>query len=350
MRRNAGVPGKVAIRSRARPSCSAASTSAERASDRCPALATKSAAFRSAQLRRSDAPAARADVRRSREIGFPAFPRFGRAAAPRFAQQRAVGRVLHQRVLEHVARMRRRALPEQQTGVDEPIERRMPTSSPDCAPLRRSARARTRARSPRRSAPPPWPARADRAAPSARHAGSPDRQRRMGPAAAVCRASLSLPASSTALVISSTNSGTPSVRSTMSVEISRGSALPPAMLVDHRRLSRRVSRSSVSGGHVRLSGPGRLEFRPERHDQQHAHRRRSARRRGPSSFAGSSDRPNAASSKIISTGAGRASVSICPMSACRRPLFRRCGGDSSSADSGRRRQRQQLGEQRHVLG
>ena len=44
-RSSAGVAGKVAIWARARVSCSAASTSAERASDRCPALPHSPAAF-----------------------------------------------------------------------------------------------------------------------------------------------------------------------------------------------------------------------------------------------------------------------------------------------------------------
>ena len=48
-------------------------------------------------------------------------------------------------------------------------------------------------------------------------------------AAAVCRASPSLPASSTAFVISSTNSGMPSVRSTISAITSAGSSLFPTM-------------------------------------------------------------------------------------------------------------------------
>src|SRR5262249_43460303 len=43
--RTTGVLGNVAIWSRARVSCSAASTSADRASDRCPALPQRPAAF-----------------------------------------------------------------------------------------------------------------------------------------------------------------------------------------------------------------------------------------------------------------------------------------------------------------
>ena len=51
-------------------------------------------------------------------LGELAFKNFGDASvkrASRLAQQRAVGRVLHQRVLEQISRVRRHALPEQQT-------------------------------------------------------------------------------------------------------------------------------------------------------------------------------------------------------------------------------------------
>ena len=41
-----------------------------------------------------------------------------------FAQQRSVGRILHQSMLEQVSRMRSGALSEQQAGVDQPIKRR----------------------------------------------------------------------------------------------------------------------------------------------------------------------------------------------------------------------------------
>ena len=43
--------------------------------------------------------------------------------ASRLAQQRAIGRVLHQRMLEQITRMRWHALPKQQTGLDETVER-----------------------------------------------------------------------------------------------------------------------------------------------------------------------------------------------------------------------------------
>ena len=51
-----------------------------------------------------------------RELAFKGFGDTGVKRASRLAQQRAIGRVLHQRMLEQIGRMRRHALPEQQTG------------------------------------------------------------------------------------------------------------------------------------------------------------------------------------------------------------------------------------------
>ena len=90
------------------------------------------------------------------------------------------------------------------------------------------ARTRTRAQSPIRSVLLPLPARADRAAPSATRADLRERQQTgmERQRLSLCAAS-SLPASSTAFVISSTNSGMPSVRSTMSCLTLAGSDLLP---------------------------------------------------------------------------------------------------------------------------
>ena len=185
----------------------------------------------------------------------------------------------------------------------------MPTPSPIGRPLRRSGHARTRARSPPRSAPPPLPARADRAGPSARHAGSQGPPAPGRNAAAVRRASLSLPASRTAFVISSTNRGMPSARSTMSWRMLAGSGLPPAIWSTIASNFARASRSratavtcgcplqggSNSGRNVTIrsarSAATRLTARPS-----------------TSRLVGS---PQCTSSKIISTGLARASVSIC---------------------------------------
>ena len=74
-RRNAGVVGKVAIWSRARVSCATASTNSERASDRCPALPHRSAAFSISPASVSDAPADPAGSRRSPGTGTRWFRR-----------------------------------------------------------------------------------------------------------------------------------------------------------------------------------------------------------------------------------------------------------------------------------
>ena len=85
-------------------------------------------------------------------------------------------------------------------------------------------------------------------------------------------ASPSLSASNTALVISSTNSGMPSVRSIMSCRITfAGSELIAGDAVDHcSRLRARIKPVEGEGCDVWSSDPRRLEFRPEGHDQQHA--------------------------------------------------------------------------------
>ena len=59
------------------------------------------------------------------ELAFEGFGDAGVKRASRLAQQRAVGRVLHQGVLEQIGRVRRHALPEQQTGRNETVERRL---------------------------------------------------------------------------------------------------------------------------------------------------------------------------------------------------------------------------------
>ena len=51
------------------------------------------------------------------ELAFEGFGDTGVKRASRLAQQRAIGRVLHQRMLEQIARMRRHALPEQQASL-----------------------------------------------------------------------------------------------------------------------------------------------------------------------------------------------------------------------------------------
>src|SRR5258707_7433469 len=105
-RRRSDVLGKVAICARAWPSCSAASTSAERSCDRCPALPHRCADFsiRSALcvVTRQQLGLALGDFR---ELTFENFGDARMQHAPWLSQQRTVGCVLHQRMLEQVARI-----------------------------------------------------------------------------------------------------------------------------------------------------------------------------------------------------------------------------------------------------
>ena len=57
------------------------------------------------------------------ELAFEGLGNAGVKRTPRLAQQRAIGRVLHQRMLEQIGRVRRRALAEQQTGRNKTVER-----------------------------------------------------------------------------------------------------------------------------------------------------------------------------------------------------------------------------------
>ena len=147
-----------------------------------------------------------------------------------------------------------------------------------------------------------------------------------GTAATVCRASPSLSASNTALVISSTNSGMPSVRSMMSCRMLAGSALLPATPSIMAAISRSASRLMRECSYMRLSDPWRLKFWSERHDQQHA--KACYPVHGPTERFEARGSIQCASSKIISTGLLRASASILCVSASSVLCLRCCGVSS----------------------
>ena len=110
-----GVGGKVAIWSSARVSCVTASTRAERANDRCPALPHRPCGFFD-QSGFAAVSCKKFGLAFS-NLGELAFESFGDArmqCASRIAKQRAIGSVLHQCVLEQISRVRRHSLPEQQ--------------------------------------------------------------------------------------------------------------------------------------------------------------------------------------------------------------------------------------------
>ena len=149
------------------------------------------------------------------------------------------------------------------------------------------------------------------------------------------------------MVNSSTNSGTPSARSTIWATTSSGNALPPAICSTkavRSRRSRRLSASMVtcgwpvqggwnSGRNVTISSTGRL-------------RTRSTVRSSSSREVGSIQ---CASSKTMTTGCWRARPSSCRISASSVRSFLRCGLRFGSGWRSEARQRQQIGEECHIL-
>ena len=81
------------------------------------------------------------------------------------------------------------------------------------------------------------------------------------------------PLSSTALVSSSTNNGTPSARSTISSTISRERPALPAEPLDQRRAVAPAEPVQRQHRHMRLAAPGVLELGAESDDEQDRHPR-----------------------------------------------------------------------------
>jgi len=144
-------------------------------------------------------------------------------------------------------------------------------------------------------------------------------------AAAVRCAARSLPASSTALVISSTNRGMPSVRSIMSCRMLAGMSLLPTTWSIIASMSRCVSRLMVSA--VTYDRPTQGASKSGRNVTISSTRSvsiLSTMRPNTSRLVGSLQ---CASSKIISTGLERVRACTCEMSASS-VLCRRCCGSS----------------------
>ena len=97
-----------------------------------------------------------------------------------------------------------------------------------------------------------------------------ERRQRAGQLVAVARVRAAGPTSSTVLVSSSTNSGTPSVLATICVERPRPAApcrrRPGSTIAAPCAPAEPAQRER---GDVRLAGPGRAELRPEGDQQQH---------------------------------------------------------------------------------
>ena len=120
------MAGKVAIWASARVSCSAASTSAERCQRPLSRFAPQARSLLDqAGLGAVTRQQLRLVLGDFRELAFEGFGDAGVKRASRLAQQRAIGRVLHQGMLEQIGRVRRHALPEQQTSRNETVERRL---------------------------------------------------------------------------------------------------------------------------------------------------------------------------------------------------------------------------------
>jgi len=275
------------------------------------------------------------------KLGLDGFGDASVERASQLAQQRAIGRVLHQGVLEQIGRMRRRALPNSNRG-DETVERR--------SQLRLRLARRRCQQSMREFAPDRRPicatslaGRAGRAAPSARRAGSRDGKRGDGTAAAVRRAWLSPSASSNRLghllneqrnAVGTLDNVLPDVRRKKLVA---GDA------VDHGVDF--ALRQPIEGerGHLRPSDPGRFELRSETSRSA----ARGGSRSGPPSvrtlpgwWGRSNARPRRSSAPDFGASA-LPNEKRAPQSS--QPALRRV---RSSADSAVIRKRKHLGEQR----
>ena len=148
-----------------------------------------------------------------------------------------------------------------------------------------------------------------------------------GTAAAACSAVPSLSASSTALVISSTNRGMPSVRSMMSFRMLAGNDLlpvTPSIMAAMSRSPRRLMATNVTYGRPIQGGSNSGRNVTSRSTRWLA--TRSTARPNDSKLVGSDQWT---SSTIISTGLERDRTSICRLSASRVLCRRRCGSGSS---------------------
>ena len=237
-----------------------------------PALYQYSTAF-------SDEPRLGAVVRQqlragSRQLGELLLQHLGDAGVEVLAagfEQGAVGGVLDQRVLEAVGRLGRRAAAEDQLGRDQLVERGSQLrlrpvgdrGEQRVGELAADRGADLRDLLDRREAVEAGEQRV------VERRGNRERRQRPGQLVAVAGVLRAGPISSTALVSSSTNSGTPSVLATICAATSSGRALsrPPARPWPRPRAGRAgVSASALTCG---CAGPRRAELRPEGDDREH---------------------------------------------------------------------------------
>ena len=153
--RRAGPPAAPAPRSAARPPRPSPSARAPAARPAASSRPPRSASPASAQWWASSSGSASA-VSGKRSSSTSAMRAC--SSLPPALEQALVGRVPHQRVLEGVARLRRRRRARKTSPArDELVERRRQLGLAAAPPPRPAARGRTRGRSRRRPAPPPWP-------------------------------------------------------------------------------------------------------------------------------------------------------------------------------------------------
>ena len=227
---------------------------------------------------------------------------FGDAGVQRaswLAQQRAVGRILHEGVLEQIGCVRRHTLPKQQTCRHETVERRLEfrlrlASHRSQQSMRElSPNGRSDLRYLLGGAEPIKP-RHQRGV----QACGDGKSRGGNGGGGLPRVAFDFPASNTALVISSTNNGMPSVRSMMSCVMLFRQRLVARDAVDHG--SDFALPKPVEGecSYVRLPNPRRLKLWSVRNDQQDAKSSYSVQRRDralPGSWGRSNARPRKSS-------------------------------------------------------
>ena len=306
---------------------------------------------RSGPPRRSGAPEAPAGSPRSRETGFRAPPRSGVQRAAGLAQQRAVGRVLDERMLEEISRMRRRARRDKQPRMNEAVQRmsqaRLPARPP---PQPEQMHAKTPGRSPRRFARRPWPlpSRSSRAISEAcRLAGTASAGDGMLPRPrAPCAFALRLQHRLRHLLDEQAVS--PSARSTMSCRMFAGRA-PCRRRLCRSRPRRRAGAQPIDGERVTCGRPTQGAANSGRNVTNSKTRRPSilsTSRPTTSRLEGSAQW---ASSKIISVGVWRDMVSIWAINASRVFLPALLRSEVQRRIAAVVRQRQHLGQKRGIL-
>ena len=196
------------------------------------------------------------------------------------SQQRSIGGVLHQRVLEDVDRLGRRAAAEDQLGRDQLVEGRLAAPPRADRRPRRAARGRTRARSPRRSARPPSPgaSRSSRAMQRVvQRRWDRERRQRAGQLVAVARRPRAAPIRAPSWSAPRRTAARRRSWPTICVDDLGGQRLAAGDPVDHRGALAPAEPGQGERVTCGCAGPGRRELGPEGDQQQHRQALRCAR-------------------------------------------------------------------------